>query len=174
MSKTSKQTSKSKQERKVDPNLVRDYADLTSAGRQLAGVRSQPNRGVTIAGMTPAQQQAMASSNLAAQAFGLPTADFAMAPTETSAGGIEGYSIAPEYDRSLSLLPDEYTNAIQDFYDMIGSAFPQDTVNTPYSNSYNTGDVGYRNIDGRRFMTLDGNMVGQPVWERDRGTASRN
>lgn len=121
MGKSSKQTTESESSQKVDPSLVKDYLALTDAGRALAGVRTQPNRGVTTAGFTPAQQQAMAASNQAAGAFGMNQADYSMPPTMQGAGGVEGYSYAPYFDEAIAGLPDDYTQAVEDFYRMVQS-----------------------------------------------------
>ena len=83
----------------IDPSLTaaaRDALDFAAAG---AAVPFSPNRGVTIADFTPQQKAAMQTSNVAANAFGLPTAaTTGMPAAQTSATGITGFSSAAEFD----------------------------------------------------------------------------
>jgi hypothetical protein len=121
VSKTSKKTQETKQT--ADPALVKDYGNLTGVAQFLASLGFQPNRAVTVAGMTPAQEASFASTQNAAAAFGMPVATSTGAPAPTmSAGGIMGYSTAPGYDEAVSKLPAGYADAIANIFKMLQNA----------------------------------------------------
>lgn len=118
MSKTSKNT----QTQQIDPTLAKESHSLINLLRLIGSQEHQVNRGVTIAGLTPKQKAGLAASDSAAAAFGMqPSGRDAMPATQRSASGIEGYSIAPEYDKSKSLLPKEFRAAMDDWRSQFGT-----------------------------------------------------
>ncbi len=110
-----------KQESKVElPKELREAAERTlEKGEKVSQLGYQPNRAVTIAGFTPMQQSSMQNTANAANAFGLgaPTnAMVGMPATQTSAGGIQGYSTAAGYDEAVAGLPQGYRDYLNSFF----------------------------------------------------------
>ena len=89
------------QSTQIDPALTmagRDVLDLAAAG---AAMPYAPNRGVQFAAFTPQQEAAMRGANVAAEAFGLPSAgdSSGMPAAQTSASGIRGFSTGTDFDQ---------------------------------------------------------------------------
>lgn len=110
-----------KSEQKIDPQLAAESNALVNLFRLIASGGYQPNRGVTIAGFTPKQNEAFSMGDAAATAFGFaPSGRDPMPATEESAYGIAGYRPSREYDAMREGLPPEYLNLIENFYKMLG------------------------------------------------------
>jgi len=119
MSKTSKDVATST----TDPQLAKESNALLNLFKMVAGEGYQPNRNVNVAGFTPQQIAAQEASNTAADAFGLTSAaDNPMPMTRTSGTGIEGYATADEYDKSVSLLPKDFEEGRDKFYNKLAKS----------------------------------------------------
>lgn len=113
-------TTETENKQEVDKDLVKDYGKLTDAGAELATMRTQPNRNVTVADFTPAQKAAFENTQGAGSAFGMATPAASGMPTATaSANGIMGFSTAPEHDAAVAALPDDYKKAMESFYNTL-------------------------------------------------------
>jgi hypothetical protein len=77
--------------------------DVYNRAQQVAGVGFIPYRGPDVAAITPLEQAAQRSTSQMAGAFGMPkgAGDYLPA-TQTSAGGVRGYSSAPGYDAAVA------------------------------------------------------------------------
>lgn len=114
-------TTKKETSQQIDPALARESHNLAQLFKQLASSGYEPNRGVTIAGFTPAQEAAHKMTNDAAASFGFaPAEGTGMPETETSASGVEGYSTDEEYDASVAALPADFRRAINRAYRKMG------------------------------------------------------
>lgn len=88
------------------PQWFEDYTKYTTdqamKGSQIGYV---PYMGPDVAAFTPMQQAAFDGTNMAAQAYGLPTATGTGLPAATQfSNGMMGYSSAPLYQQSLAEL----------------------------------------------------------------------
>jgi hypothetical protein len=72
-----------------------------------------PYMGPDVAAMTPLQNAAMQSTNQAAAAFGMPTAQGGLPAPQTFAGGVQGYSSAPIMQQALSRLSPQQQAALR-------------------------------------------------------------
>jgi hypothetical protein len=97
------------------PQWYEDYTkyvtDQAMAGSQIGYV---PYMGPDVAAFTPMQQAAFDGTNMAASAYGLPTASSTGLPQATQySNGMMGYSSAPLYNESLANLqktnPQQYS-----------------------------------------------------------------
>ena len=97
------------------PQWYEDYTkyvtDQAMAGSQIGYT---PYIGPDVAAYTPMQQAAFDGTNMAAAAYGLPTAASTGLPTATqSSNGMMGYSSYPMYQQSLAELqkanPQQYS-----------------------------------------------------------------
>ena len=114
-------TSKDVSTQQVDPSVAKDSSALNNLFRGIASQGFQPDRGVTIADFTPQQKASFEGSDLAAAAFGMPTAAPTGGPTaEASASGIMGFRPSVGFDASKAALPPEYLSAMEDFQTGIG------------------------------------------------------
>lgn len=106
-------TGKTTQTQEIDPTLRAESRSLMALFHMLAGMDPQVNRGPTIAAFTPKQEQAFGMGDNAAAAFGFgaPTA-MSMPEAIVSASGVRGHSTAGETDASISMLPEEFRNAM--------------------------------------------------------------
>tara|TARA_R110000744_G_scaffold2592_5_gene10327 strand:+ start:12285 stop:13142 length:858 start_codon:yes stop_codon:yes gene_type:complete len=89
----------------IPEELKLGAAKALSSGMDAASLEYSPNRGVTIAGQTDMQQAANQNYSDASNAFGLDAprnANASLAPTETAANGIQGYSTGALYDDNLN------------------------------------------------------------------------
>lgn len=130
MSKTSKQTAQSE----IDPTVAAESQALMNLFKGIASRPHEPNRGVTVAGFTPQQEASFGMTNDAAKAFGFSpaTSPVAAMPKMTkSPQGIEGYSLAPEYDKSVSMLPKEVRDQMASFYKQAGKKTPEKSFKKP-------------------------------------------
>ncbi len=130
MSKTSKQTAQSE----IDPTLAAESQALMELFKSIAARPHQVNRGVTVAGFTPQQEASFGMTNDAAAAFGFSPATSpvaAMPKTSRSPQGIEGYSLAPEYDKSVSMLPKEVRDQMASFYKQASKKVKQKSFKKP-------------------------------------------
>jgi len=68
-----------------------------------------PTYGPTVAAISPQEQLSMQYTDMAANAFGMPTVDNSsyMPPAMQYAGGIQGYSPQPLVEQSLGLMRQE-------------------------------------------------------------------
>ena len=89
--------------------LERGAEGVLSGALQAASLGYRPNRGVTIAGFSPQQMAAFSGANDAASAFGLPSAPQGQSPgggylppTQTGAGGVQGYSTGALLDQNVA------------------------------------------------------------------------
>lgn len=108
MGKPSKKTNT----QEIDPDLKDATEANLGLARMLAGLGYQPYQGINVADFTDAQKVSMESTNLAAGAFGMPTADFS-GPTgaRDNPFGISGFSThemmkesIPNYEDLVSFL----------------------------------------------------------------------
>lgn len=116
--------STSKQRTKINPKLRRAGEGVLAAALQSASMPYAPNRGVTIAAFSPQEKAAFRGANVAASAFGLPTAGLMdLGPTQkASAGGIRGYSTGDIYDRMVGRSTDkDFRQQRQAILDSFGS-----------------------------------------------------
>ena len=88
----------------LDPRLEEGAAAAVSGALASAGLDFAPNKGVTIAGFTPAQEAAFAGANSATNAFGLTTGGESMfqAPPLETINGVNGYSTGAFYDDAIT------------------------------------------------------------------------
>jgi len=115
---------------RLDPRLEEGAANAIALAMQSAALPYRPNRGVTVAGMSPQQQAAFQGADQAAQAFGLPGSQGSYLPqTQTTPEGYRGYSTGGTYDQSIaaSLSPQDLAqrNAILAKYGESGRALEQ-------------------------------------------------
>lgn len=85
----------------IPEELKLGAAKALSSGMDAAALPYSPNRGVTIAGQTDMQRAANQNYSDASNAFGLDAprnANASLAPTESAANGIQGYSTGALYD----------------------------------------------------------------------------
>ena len=86
----------------IPEELKLGAAKALSAGMDAASLQYSPNRGVSIAGQTPMQTASNTNYSDAANAFGLMGGGSGLAPTQTSANGIQGYSTGALYDQNVN------------------------------------------------------------------------
>lgn len=116
---------KTTQKQEVDPTLAAESHSLIGLFRMLMGQDPQINRGVTIAATTPKQEAAFNMGDAAASAFGFaPAGSPSMPERETSASGIEGYSIGKDYDKSISMLPEAFKEFMGKFRERASTETP--------------------------------------------------
>lgn len=112
MSKGAKQTS----EVTLPPHLEQASIQNLMLADEVGRIGYAPNRGPTIAGLAPEQRAAMESNNMAASAFGLPTAaspdSYLMG--ESFNGGA-AYGAGNVYDMMMDRMPDGQRRAIEAF-----------------------------------------------------------
>ena len=113
--KTSEQT----QTQQVDPNLAKESHALLNLFKTVGGQGYQPNKNVRIADMSPREKAAIAMSDSAGLAFGMPAmATGGSAPTvQRSASGIMGFSPKADYNKAVRRTNKGYKNALTDFYE---------------------------------------------------------
>lgn len=74
-------------------------------GTDAAGMGYTPYYGPEVAALSPREQAAFESTDMAASAFGMPTANAgSYLPDPTTMGGVTGYSSAPMYEASVDAL----------------------------------------------------------------------
>jgi len=116
---------KDTQTQQIDPMLAAESQSLINLFRSLAERPDEINRGPTIAAFTPDQEAAFGATDSAAKAFGMGVADRTSMPEPmTSAQGIKGYSIAPEYDESMASLSPEYKQWREAFGEVASTPTP--------------------------------------------------
>lgn len=97
---------------------------------QLSQIGYVPYYGPDVAAFSPMQQASFASTNTAAQAFGLPSATSSLTgmPAPQNFGGIQAYSSAPLYEQSLQQLqarrPGQYAAMTAPFINPFTGAQP--------------------------------------------------
>lgn len=97
---------------------------------QLSQIGYVPYYGPDVAAFSPMQQASFASTNTAAQAFGLPSATSSLTgmPAPQNFGGIQAYSSAPLYEQSLQELrarrPGQYAAMTAPFINPFTGAQP--------------------------------------------------
>ena len=101
-------------------------------GTDLAPLMSTyiPETGPTVAALSPQEMASMQSTNMAAQSFGMPTADTSSyLPPVQDMGGIQGYSAQPMVDQMISNVPQGQRDYIESFglteTGEVGSRSPQ-------------------------------------------------
>lgn len=103
---------------------------------QTSTIGYTPYYGPDVAALTPMQEAAMAGTNMAASAFGMPAAaGSGMPPAQTFAGGVQGYSSGSLYDQALAELqrraPAQYAALRAPFIDPITGAMPTGVYGAP-------------------------------------------
>lgn len=94
------------------PEWVRPYAEYgLNLGQQVQKIGYLPYYGADVAAFSPMQEQAFRSTGMAANAFGLGPqgggldwTTAGIAPAQTFAGGLRGYSSGELYDQALAEL----------------------------------------------------------------------
>jgi hypothetical protein len=88
---------------KIDPKLEQGAIGTLAGALKAASLDYSPNRGITIAGLSPQEQAANQGANMAAGAFGLPMAQMGgyLPEVEQGAGGVSGYSTGALYDQNV-------------------------------------------------------------------------
>lgn len=91
------------------PGWVKEpIMDNVRRAERVAGMGYTPYYGPDVAAFTPMQNAAFDGTNMAAAAFGMPSATGnGMPPPKTFAGGIQGYSSAPMYREALRRLKEK-------------------------------------------------------------------
>lgn len=109
----------------------------------LSQIGYAPYYGPDVAAMTPMQMAAMRGTDVAASAFGMPTADpMSGMPTAEDYGGMSAYSSGDMYDQALAELerrmPGQFAALRAPFIDPVTGAQP----GSPYGSSYAMGGAG--------------------------------
>lgn len=122
----------------------------------LSTIGYTPYYGPDVAALTPMQQAAMQSTNMAASAFGMPAPVDPMAgmpQAQDFGGGVYGYSSAPLYQGSVSALqaaaPGQYAALLAPFINPITGAAPHQPFGplvTPTNSSMSAGKGGSGSI----------------------------
>jgi hypothetical protein len=88
----------------IDPKLEQGATAAMAGALKAAGLEYRPNRGVTIAGLTPQHMAAFEGANQAATALGLSTGstDYLPVPERSAASGLLGYSTGGLYDEMVA------------------------------------------------------------------------
>jgi hypothetical protein len=102
---------------KLSPEMEKHAALTMQRSQDAANVGFVPYSGPQVAAFTPMQQAAFDSNNMAASAFGLPTAPGTGTPAPTDfGGGMMGHSGMPLYQQALQSLmqsnPQQYNALI--------------------------------------------------------------
>jgi hypothetical protein len=89
-----------------------------------------PESGPTIAALSPKEQLSQQYTDMASQAFGMPTVDTSSyLPPVQNMGGIQGYSAQPMIDEMISNIPQGQRDYIESFgltdTGEVGSRAPQ-------------------------------------------------
>lgn len=96
------------------PKEIKEAArDNQQLVRNIAQIPYAPNLGLTTAAFTPQQQAAFQGTQSAAGAFGMPQASGTGLPQAQTVGGFSGYSTAPLYNQSISMMPDATRQALE-------------------------------------------------------------
>ncbi len=90
--------------------------DVVARAMKAGRIGYVPYSGPDVAAFTPMQQAAFDASNMAAQAFGLPTATSALPPPTQFAGGVMGYASKPLYDQSVAAMRPGQRDAINSMF----------------------------------------------------------
>lgn len=85
-------TSMTEQEQKIDDDLRRESEQLYGLGHMISALGYNPYEGLNVAARSPKELAADNATNVAATAFGMPTAEASPLPTPTNQGGLLGYS----------------------------------------------------------------------------------
>lgn len=144
MGKAGSQTSKVE----LPPELTEAAIANLDIANEVAAKGYTPYTGPSVAGFSPMQLQAMEGTNLAAHAFGMPSArPRAVGKTEALraltglpdprrfAGGLRGYTAAPAYQQQQRQLPPEVRKLIDSMFmnPRTGAAPRNPSVPTPLS-----------------------------------------
>lgn len=90
------------------PSFIEDAAKRAiDRGETASQIGYVPYSGPDVAAFTPLQEASFASTNQAAEAFGLPSAMGSTLPEAQNFGGILGYSSKPIYDQAIGILAEE-------------------------------------------------------------------
>lgn len=114
---------------KLDPDIKRAAMEQLDRAKRAAAIGPTPNFGPTVAAFTPMQLNAMESANTMARAFGMPTAPV-HAPKGEWHGGVKGISIKPYYDASMSAMPEDQRQRIEEFMALLRAGNPATSGNT--------------------------------------------
>lgn len=98
-------TSQTEQKVKLPPEIKAQALANLDLAKQVGQLPYAPNFGLQVAGFTPQQQNAFASTNDAASAFGLPSGGGTGLPTPQNVGGFSGYSTRDLYNNMVSQVP---------------------------------------------------------------------
>ena len=101
-------TRESKQTQEINPEVEKNSQANMGLARLIASLGYKPYTGNDIADFTPMQKTAMEAGNTAADAFGMPTAEYG-GPTGAVDGGFSSHDVmkkamGPEYDSLLAWL----------------------------------------------------------------------
>lgn len=110
----------STQEQDINPDLKEAALANLEQAKRVAALPYAPNRGITIAGLSPDQEAAFQNTNDAAAAFGLATGGSILPEQEVDPiTGVSGYSTGDLYDANLeaSLTPEQIAR-----YKRVGTA----------------------------------------------------
>lgn len=95
----------STQKVEIDPRLEKEALKNMKQARAVSQLPYAPNFGAQVAAFTPQQQAAFDTANMAAGAFGLPTAKTNPLPEAQNVGGFQGYSTKGLYEDAMSKVP---------------------------------------------------------------------
>lgn len=109
------------QETKLPSHIDQASKDALARSQQMAGIGYVPYYGPDVAAFSPMQMAAFDSTNAAASAFGLPTAQGTGMPAPTTFdNGVVGFSSAPGFQASVDEL--QRQNPAQ--FNAIAALFP--------------------------------------------------
>ena len=116
-------------EQSLSPWMEKAAQDALKTSTAASQIGYIPYSGPDVAAFNPMQQAAFDGTNMAASAYGLPTAASTGLPQATTyAGGVQGYSSFPMYQQSVEefrkMAPGQYNALMSMFVNPMTGAAP--------------------------------------------------